>query len=212
MLRASTLCLTSLACLLATGTSRAAIIGVEPVFIGSSAFGDTYHLFAVFDEPSVLLNLFNVNWVGNSNFYQYTTPPFNPVNDVTPPNSGFFGFAPGLEFDSYVSIGDTDSADGTDIKSDPAFDMGTNTITGGWFDSNPLTADGATDINNAVFVAQLTLTGGTNIFANIARGNGSLTYRDFAGNTIQGPLPVMPTPGTSIALLAGLGLSSRRRR
>jgi hypothetical protein len=188
------------------------LLPLEARFVTSSAFGDTYHVYARFDEPSILLNVFNVNWVSDANFYQYTAPPFNTPNDTTPPNSGLFPFAPGLEFDTYVTIGDTEGADGTDTAGDPNFVMGANTINGGWFDTNPTTLDGATDANFEVLIAQITVMGVVRGISGPMSGAAWATYKDAAGNTRQERFPTPPAPGTGIALLAGLGLSSRRRR
>jgi hypothetical protein len=206
--------LTIAAGLAAAGGANAAIIGFEAVLQGSSASGDTYAVFAVFDEASVLLNIFDANWVADSNFFQYTAAPFNPPNDTTAPNSGFLTFAPPLAFDSYVTIGDTEGADGTDTAGDPSFVMGLNTITGGWFDTNPITLDGATDINNKVFIAQLTVTGVVRGVSGPMSGSADVTYKDALGNTVQtslGSVSFIPTPG-AMALFGLAGLTAGRRR
>jgi hypothetical protein len=233
MRRSSMLCLIVIPCLLAAVPSRAGVIGMALRWQqgGTLSTGQEVHAFhmsLIFDEPSRLLNIFDASWFSSTPFYQYTTPPFNPPNDTTAPNSGLFTFAPDLAFDSYVSIGDMEGADGTDLAGDPFFAMGTNTITGGWFDTNPSTPDGATYATNQVFLGQFSFVGTALDFQSSPMSSVTIfdiTYKNALGNTVQtsfGALPhwpvgiymppPIPTPATSIALLAGLGLASRRRR
>ncbi|MFG0258578.1 MAG: hypothetical protein ACF8GE_11810 [Phycisphaerales bacterium JB043] len=186
--------------------------------------GEDVHVFSLharFFEPVQLLNVFEANWVADIPFYQ-TGAPFG--GDVVS-NSGFFGFDSDLQWDTWVTLGDPDAADGTDTTVDPDFAMGPNTISGGWFDANPGTPDGQTDASNEALVAQLSFYAedyGVGPGAPIS-GSLGVTWKDGTGATVQdvwSPLfggflfegPPPPAPGSTIALLAGLGLASRRRR
>ncbi|MFG0258581.1 MAG: hypothetical protein ACF8GE_11825 [Phycisphaerales bacterium JB043] len=192
--------------------SQGAAFALEARFVGSSALGDTFHGYLIFDSPATVLNLFDINWVSDSDFYQ-TGAPFG---GDTPPNSGFFGFDPDLQWDTYVSIGVMDSTVGDDTTTDPDFAFGSNSVVGGYFDANPGSPDGATDENNEVFIGQFTVASGARGDSGPMSGSAGVTYKDAGGVTIQ-EYPVcwatcIPTPGAGIGLLAGLGLVSRRRR
>jgi hypothetical protein len=206
----------SLVSLVVTTTAQAAFWQTD--FLGSQVLSDgtttvdVFNLSVQFDNNARVLNIFSANLVTASNFYQYTAAPFNPPNDTTAPNSGFITFASDLQWDSYVTIGDTDGADGTDTAADPDFVMGANTITGGWFDTNPTTPDGLSDASFRVFVARITLlTGGVRAIFPIS-GTAMVTYENSAGQLVQELVTNIPTPGTGLALLAGVGMASRRRR
>jgi hypothetical protein len=120
-------------------------------------------LYAVFDGPAgpgdenVVLAVFNTNLTtidGGVTFYQY--PPPNGGN--TAPDSTLFGLFPELEWDTFITIGRLDNADGGDSTDMfPDFVMGPNFLLGGWFNSFPPNLQGAPDQDFAVVLAQLTL-------------------------------------------------------
>ncbi|MFG0258580.1 MAG: hypothetical protein ACF8GE_11820 [Phycisphaerales bacterium JB043] len=195
------------------GASHASVVGMDSRFhaSGSLSTGESvqaWHLYVVFDEPATILNIFDADIVFGGTLYQ-TGAPFG---GDTPPNSGFFGFDPDLQWDTYVSIGVMDSTVSDDTTTDPDFAFGSNTISGGWFDANPATPDGATDgtFPAEVFVGQVSVVGSARGLGGSIRSIG-VTYRDAAGAIVQ-EIVWWPTPGTGFALLAGLGLASRRRR
>ncbi|MFG0258579.1 MAG: hypothetical protein ACF8GE_11815 [Phycisphaerales bacterium JB043] len=207
-------------------SAHGGLIGLSLRWQTTSALtsGDDVHVFrmyARFTDPVTLLNVFEADLTSAIPFYQ-TGAPFG--GDIVP-SSGFFGFDSDLQWDTWVTAGDPDAADGTDTTTDPDFAMGSNTISGGWFDANPGTPDGQTDVNLEVLIMQVSFL--VDDYVGIGSGgpmSGGLgvTYKDGAGSTIQettNPLlggfefgPPPPAPGSGIAMLVGLGMASRRRR
>ncbi len=85
-----------------------------------------------------------------------------PFGGDTAPSSGFFGFDATLEFDTFVSVGVKDSLGGDETNPDPDFDMGVDTILGGWANGNPPSLQGDPTDNGGVFetfLAQVTILG-----------------------------------------------------
>ncbi|MHC4977075.1 MAG: hypothetical protein ACYTF7_10800 [Planctomycetota bacterium] len=199
--------LTIAAGLVAAGSANAALIGFEARSIGDTGYGERFEIYALFDEASVILNVFDAAWVSDGNFHQSGAP----FGSDTAPNSGFFSFDPSLPSDSFVTIGVTDSAVSTDISTDPAFVFGANTVSGGWFDGDPGSQDGATDGANEVFLGQLTIVGGARGDSGPMSGTAGVTFFDAGGGTVQQVGAFVPTPG-AMALFGLAGLTAGRRR
>ncbi|MFG0258583.1 MAG: hypothetical protein ACF8GE_11835 [Phycisphaerales bacterium JB043] len=198
--------LTIAAGLAAATSANAGLIGFEARSAGDIGFGERFDIYAIFDEAVQVLNIFEANWVSDANFFQSGAP----FGADTAPNSGFFGFDASLESDSYVTIGDTDSADGDDTTTDPDFAFGPNTVSGGWFDADPGTTDGQTDINNEVIVGRLTVVGARGDSGPMS-GTAGVTWKDGSGATVQDIGAFIPTPG-AMALFGLAGLTAGRRR
>lgn len=132
----------------------------------------TFNIYAVFDgnEAIDLRNTvlsagqpddvtgWGINTVNNpgATFFQ-TGAPFG---GDTAPSSGFFMFDASLEFDTFVDIGLKDSAGGDATAPDPDFNLGTDTILGGWANGNPPTLQGDPTDNGGeflTFLAQVTI-------------------------------------------------------
>ncbi|MFG0258582.1 MAG: hypothetical protein ACF8GE_11830 [Phycisphaerales bacterium JB043] len=169
---------------------------------------DVWDMFIELDAPARVLNVFEANLSTSGTIYQ-TGAPFG---SDTAPNSGFFGFDADLQWDSFVTIGDADSADGNDTTTDPDFAFGSNTISGGWFDSNPSTHDGQTDANNRAYAGRISLIAGARAAAVPFLGDAFVTYVTPSDDLIQEYIIPYPTPGTGVLMLAGLGVASRRHR
>jgi hypothetical protein len=202
------------AVLACAGTTQALFISTEFQSTETLTSGqqvEVYHMYARgFDPGDVLFLVEKVSVALGSSPYQFTSIPFASQNDVTPPNSGFFSFAPDLRWDSYVTIGDADSADGTDIVDVGTLILGPTSLEGLWLDSNESTHDGEADAFGRVFLGQLTFLSGQS--ASLS-GQALLHYSqpgsDFFISTV---VSVVPTPGVS-ALGGALMLAwSRRRR
>ncbi len=136
-------------------------------------------------------------------------------------NSGFFGMAPSLEWDSYVTIGALYS-DGTPFGNNALQDIGIN-----WATWDPGPGD-LFSLNGAFFVTpvdpQGEEQGGRVLIAQFTTFSGSGAYdiafsagfqgKDDAGVTWQSGHSVLiavPAPG-AVALLGLAGLAGRRRR
>ena len=189
--------------LAAAGSANAAFLGFEAVFDRTSAQGDSYLVFAQFTEVTLLVNVFNANWVSDADFFQ-TGAPFGAD---TAPNSGFFGFDPTLVNDTYVTIGADDSAVDSDTGTDPDFAFGSNTIVGGWFDGNP----GTPHTGTSILVAQVTVAAGTRGVSGPLSGTAQVTFEDSGGGQQSEATNFVPTPG-AMALFGLAGLTAIRRR
>jgi hypothetical protein len=212
--------------LILTSTSYGGMVSLEARFQGHQTLTtgegiEVYHLYLSFDEVVQVFIVWDIDFILGGDMYQYTTPPFNPPRLNSAPNSNFFQFAPDLQWDTFLTIGDRDSADGSDIAVDSNWVFGTFgpdviQTPGGWFDSNPATQDGLSDINNDVFIAQITLLTSTLTGADPFRGAGRITYNDVNSITSQALVQSanynVPAPGTGFVLLTGLGAIRRRRR
>ncbi len=136
-------------------------------------------------------------------------------------NSGFFGMAPSLEWDSYVTIGALYS-DGTPFGNNALQDIGINWATwdagpgdlfcdNGTFFVTPVDPQGE-EQGGRVLIAQFTTFSGSGAY-DIAFSAG-FQGKDDAGVTWQSGHSVMiavPAPG-AVALLGLAGLAGRRRR
>ena len=215
--------------LAAAGSANASFLFSCAELQGSSAFGDTYRIYAQFEASDVgisVLSVIELNLVAEGSFYnnfgvfapQVPGPPVDFLQNL-PPNPAFFGLAgaEGLEYDSYVTIGGS-----ANTSLDPGFDEAgfegsSNTIVGGWFNGNPL-APVTIDGSFRVLIAQLTVenaphTGGSSLFVS----GGGMVYIDTSGGLITEfsiiltPPPTPPAPG-AMALFGLAGLTAARRR
>lgn len=131
-------------------------------------------MFAAFDangENDTVLSVGHVNdpdggfGLITSGFFQETT-----LGGDTAPDSGFFGFSPAAEWDTYVSIGRivADGGDATSLDPNFAFLDQVNPnalddfVQGGWFNSSPSNSQGDPDFNAATsryetFLGQFTV-------------------------------------------------------
>lgn len=161
-----------------------------------------------------------------------------PFSGDTAPSSGFFGFEPTLEFDTFVTIGLKDNLNGDATVGDPDFSMGPAAILGGWANNNPPSLQGDplnVDGEFLTLLAQITIVDlqpgaplgfsmgqnndgvwqfGTSIF-----GGSFSIFRQ--GDTSVGENPAIelqvefvdiPAPGVGVTLgVLGLALARRRR-
>ncbi len=136
-------------------------------------------------------------------------------------NSGFFGMAPSLEWDSYVTIGALYS-DGTPFGDNALQDIGIDWATwdpgpgdlfcdNGTFFVTPVDPQGE-EQGGRVLIAQFTIFSGTNWYDYDIVFSAGFQGKDENGTTWQSGHSVMiPAPG-AVALLGLAGLAGRRRR
>ncbi len=236
---------------LATSVASATFLGIElrtdPIVNASATStindGQQYHvlrMFAVFDSADEVLSVgqpdditgFGVQASGGA-FFQ--TP--GPFGADTAPNSGFFAI-PGAEtlpYDTFVSLGITDSSGGDSTLLDGDFgfedlsagDSLDDFIRGGWANSDPTNTQGETIPSGGAFetfLGQFTITGMSSAIlpggpAMLVENNaldGELTvFVQIPGGGVT-PFTVnftsVPTPGaTALFGIAGLTFSRRRR-
>ena len=210
---------------------------VAPLIISGTALGDlshvsytvetvvagydTYQIFLNFTNPADQLLAVGGDEAGGNSALSYTggelyNGAFDGLN--IPDDTGMLANLPGMEGDSYLTIGGEGELGWTDTQFSPGFldanvdgfgnKVGGSSFIcendGGYFDSNPET--GNYDTGSGVLVAQLTVATGEEInFAGTAffypfNSNGEGATESFALS--------VPAPG----VLALLGLTGRGRR
>ena len=178
---------------------------------------DTYQVFLNFNSPTDKLLAVNGDVAGGYSALSYNGGELYNVlfAAVLPDDFGEYAAFPGMEGDSYLTIGgqadDTsaspgfldDNVDGSGQKVSGSSFLWENN--GGYFDSNPGT--GAFDTGSGIIVAQLTVASGEDItFGGTASFNGTggvLSFAEFSVTSV-------PAPG-ALALIGLAGLGRRRR-
>lgn len=206
----------SAAALIVSG-SAFADFGSASYTVESAVAGyDTYKIFLNFTSPADKLLAVNGDVAGGYSAISYEGGElYNALfAGVLADDSGQYAAFPGMEGDSYFTIGgQTDTsfspgflagntgADGS-VVNGSSFTWENN---GGYFDSDP--GSGAFDTGSGILVAQLTVASGEDItFGGTASYNseaGDLTFASFSVTTV-------PAPG-ALALLGLAGLGRRRR-
>ena len=207
----------SAAALIVSGSAFADFDGASFTVESAVAGFDTYKVFLNFTSPTDKLLAVNGDVAGGFNALSYNGGElYNALfAAVLPDDFGAYAGFPGMEGDSYLTIGgqaaDTSSspgflADNIDgsgqLVNGSSFTWENN---GGYFDSNPGT--GAFDSGSGILVAQLTVASGEDItFGGTASYNGdggALTFASFSVTTVHAP--------GALALLGLAGLGRRRR-
>ena len=207
----------SAAALIVSGSAFADFDGASFTVETAVAGYDTYKVFLNFTSPTDKLLAVNGDVAGGFNALSYNGGElYNALfAAVLPDDFGEYAAFPGMEGDSYLTIGgqadDTSSSPGflaDNIDGSGQLVNGTSFTwenNGGYFDSNPGT--GAFDSGSGILVAQLTVASGEDItFGGTASFNGdggALTFASFSVTTV-------PAPG-ALALLGLAGLGRRRR-
>lgn len=209
-----------LAAVAASGAASAAFTNVTAIATETMVGGSptiTYRLFANFDNPADRLLAISGNAGVSALMFQSDTPLVQDSAIIgaglhdTPANPAIAG-----PNDSWVTIGG-DVANGlTDTSFSPGFlggpggDLisGTSFMqadNGGYFDSNPGTAENG----GSVVIAQFTLAADVSV----AEYMGTVDYVDAAGDQISEAFAInlIPAPG-AMALLGLAGLAGTRRR
>ena len=191
--------------------------------VAALAGATVYRMYAVFDDAdNVVVNVFNANFSTTNGSTLWQTPA--PFGGSVAPNSGFFGFDPTLQFDSFVTLNELSNTGSTTVTLDNDFAWSANGVAaGGWFNSSPPNLKGASVQNGSVWetlVGQFTVVGGTREIPG-PTGNGDGNWAGLAGITFNkgiGTTTVqladqgfIPTPG-AMALFGLAGLTASRRR
>lgn len=233
---------------LAAGAASGAFLGVQLQTNASwnnaatTAINDgnqyrVVRMYAVFNSNDTVLSVgHNASTSGkfqlfqnNSAFYQ------SPFGNNFSPNSGLFGVAPALQWDTFISVGRLTNDAGDATSADPQFGFadqlpgaGQDTVNGGWFNSNPAGQQGqAQSIGGgqfATFLGQFTVKGqlatpttstiGSTIINETFFGNMVVFQGLPGGGTTEHVIQFVgvPAPGAAALLaLAGLGAARRRR-
>ena len=231
---------------LATSAASAEFLGVEVRTnaawntAANNAIGAGDHavvrLYAVYDTPESLLNVGQINDDAGFGLADDSSSFFQAMGGgSTAPNSGLFGIAPALQWDTFVSInrltndfGDATSLDGSFAFLDTDGDPGHDFVRGGWFNSQPLNGQGGTQFNantglQEVFLGQFTIrdhagsTAGAGpamtVMNNFFEGELSVFTQMPGGGIVQNAVTfiAVPAPGAA-TLLGALGLAAVRRR
>jgi uncharacterized protein (TIGR03382 family) len=185
-----------------TGISFAdATAEVDAIANQSIPAGHTvWRVYANFDDPGDAFLNVTVDWTFDANLFQ------DPFGGDGPPNPAFYPVFANIASDSYVTHGVSQQPI-DNLGFDPDFAWSPNGVTGGWFDSNPVSQ--TLPVNGQILIAQLTL-------PSAAVGGGAVTifYEDaqIPGTATQGDgVLEIPSPG-ALALLGLAGLAGRRRR
>ena len=207
--------------LIVTSSAFADIASVTATVEEAVSGYDTYRIFINFDSPLEKLLAVNGDVAGGYSalFYEggelYNAQAFGFFAD----DFGDYVNAPGMEGDSYLTIGDqlstpnsseTSASPGFLADNADAFGQLVNGSSftwennGGYFDSNPGTGVFGT---GPVVIAQLTVPAGADVTfggtASFNNASGDLTSQSFSYTTV-------PAPG-ALALLGLAGLGRRRR-
>ena len=191
--------------------------------VNSGDQGDTYRLYAHIDEGARIDAVYgnsvqglNIVAADGLSFYQNAGGGNTSLNI----NSVLFDFVPGLEWDSYVSIGAL-YQDGTPFDANALNTIGIDfssfaaggalsTDNGSWF-VTPDDAQGG-EYLGSVFIGQFTIAGGSGVGAADILGSVNLQGKDADGNTWNElGATWVPAPG-ALALIGLAGIAGRRRR
>lgn len=204
-------------------TAPAAFTGVTWEVVDQGAVGGTtYRFYAEFDDPTDQLLAIN----GDANvsaltFSTNTVLQNDPIGAGAGTKSEDFPFLATAAWDSWVTIGV--SSFSLDNNYSPGFlggDGSQNVIkgsswsqadNGGWFDSDPTSADGA---GGFVLIAQFTVADvvGPGVAGDIEFG-GTVSYNPGGGPPSSSELFFVSTPAPGALALLGLaGLAGTRRR
>lgn len=207
---------TAVGSLFAVGTVSADFQGISIDAIDSGmGLGTTYQVYvdvSAGDQVNAIFgdgdNIMTVGGVDGAQLYQ------NAFGGATSQaiNEAFIPLFPSLAFDSFVTIGLTNSTGNAllDIGIDFAdFEAGgtLSTDNGSWF-ATPADAQ-VFEVDGRVLIGQFTVDGDIEGVINIQGKNGDLTNWQERGVSFSSA--VIPAPG-AIALLGLAGLASRRRR
>jgi hypothetical protein len=232
---------------LAAGAAHGAFLGVQLQTNNSwnsaatTAINDgnqyrVVRMFAVFSAADTVLSVgHNVATSGRFQLFQNSSAFYqsNFGNNFSP-NSGLFGVAPALQWDTFVSVGRLTNDAGDATSADPQFSFadqlpgtGQDTVNGGWFNSNPPSLQGqAQSIGGgqfATFLGQFTVRGqavapttstiGTSIVNETFFGNLVVFQQVPGGGTMEHVVQFVgvPAPG-GVAVMGLVGLCAARRR
>jgi MYXO-CTERM domain-containing protein len=174
-------------------------------------------LFANFDSATDnLLNVFNMS-ISNSDgslFYNASAPPFIPASFK--PNVFGGALPPGWAADSFVTIGNDQTAASNGTSLDPGFNDANALATGvigpgaGWFNVPPTNGQGTAGADLKVLVGRFSIVGipASAVNLNVSGSAAFNTGQNAAGS---GSFAYVPAPG-ALALLGLAGLAGRRRR
>ena len=181
---------------------------------------DTYQVFLNFNSPTDKLLAVNGDVDGGYSALSYNGGElYNALfSAVLADDTGAYAAFPGMEGDSYVTIGgqsgDTSFSPGFLADNEAGVGPGAHVIrgssftwenNGGYFDSDP--GSGAFDTGSGILIAQLTVASGEDItFGGTASFNGTggvLSFAEFSVTSV-------PAPG-ALALIGLAGLGRRRR-
>ena len=206
----------SAAALIVSGSAFADFDGASFTVQEAVSGYDTYQIFLNFTSPADKLLAVNGDIAGGYSALSYEGGElYNSLfAGVLPDDTGEYASFPGMEGDSYLTIGGQDDTSFSPNFLDDNADAFGSVVrgssftwenNGGYFDSNPGT--GAFDTGSGILVAQLTVAAGEDItFGGTASFNseaGDLTFASFSVTTV-------PAPG-ALALLGLAGLGRRRR-
>jgi MYXO-CTERM domain-containing protein len=174
-------------------------------------------LYANFDSATDnLLNVFNMS-ISNSNgtlFYNASAPPFIPAS-FKPSNFGG-ALPPGWAADSFVTIGNDQSAASNGTSLDPGFNDAAALSTGiigpgaGWFNVPPTNGQGIAGADLKVLIGRFSIVGIPSSLKTL-NVSGSVAFNTGANASGSGTFAYVPAPG-ALALLGLAGLAGRRRR
>ena len=209
---------------MATSLASADVSGIEIDSLGDMGNGETYRMYALVGAGERVDAVFgnaagtlNIGTADGMSFYQNLYG--GPLS--TQCNTAFFGLAPSLQYDSFVTIGALDSS-GNPFANNALLDIGidfSNFNAGGdllgvdngsWF-VTPADAQGD-ELLGRVLIGQFTVIGGTGDgYADLV-GQVNIQGKDANGDTYQTmAVGWIPAPG-ALALLGLAGLAGRRRR
>ena len=209
----------SAAALIVSGSAFADFNGASITVESAVAGYDTYKVFLNFTSPADKLLAVNGDIDGGYSALSYNGGElYNALfSGVLADDIGDYAAFPGMEGDSYVTIGgqpDTSFSPGFLADNSEGVGPGAHVIrgssftwenNGGYFDSDP--GSGAFDTGSGILIAQLTVASGEDItFGGTASFNssaGQLSFASFSATTV-------PAPG-ALALLGLAGLGRRRR-
>ncbi|MEE3002351.1 MAG: hypothetical protein VX908_06640 [Planctomycetota bacterium] len=201
------LCGSGVGVLLLAGTASAAYQGMSADLHATSAYGDTYRIYVDLDAGDRLDAVYgsseNGLVLGGADVYQNGFGG-NMSTNINPLLLDTFA---SLHFDSWVTIGLTDSDDNALSQQGVDFTNFGNEVTtsnGSWY-VTPDDAQGE-EIGGRVLIAQLTVSSGDSLYGNL-NFQGKLADGSNWGATDQW----LPAPG-ALALLGLAGIAGRRRR
>ena len=204
------------AALIVSGSALADFDGASFTVQEAVSGYDTYQIFLNFNSPTDKLLAVNGDVDGGYSALSYSGGElYNALfAAVLPDDTGEYAAFPGMEGDSYLTIGgqdDTSFSPGFLAANADAFGSVVRGSSwswdnnGGYFDSDP--GSGAYDTGSGILIAQLTVASGEDItFAGTASFNGTggeLSFAEFSVTTV-------PAPG-ALALIGLAGLGRRRR-